>query len=157
MSTTKLRDLPPYLQDRYGYRRTPRFVIGLTLVLAIVVVSLGSYGAYKVANPAVRSKLLVWSAREPTHVDVTFEVRRSASQPVDCALRVQDDKRQDVGYAVVNFPAGTPYVQETYSVATRKQGAAAEVLGCAPTGQLRVSQPDFPPGTVNPPQPWSPA
>lgn len=155
MPTTKLRDQPPYLRDRYGYRRTPKLVWVLAAVVAAVVVVFGTWTALRLANPPVTFKLLIWNA-STDHTDITFEVRRSSEQEVECALRIQNVDHHDVGYAKVVVPAGTAYEQQTYSVATSEPAYAAEVLGCAPVGSLLVAQPDFPPGESNPPQPWRP-
>lgn len=155
MSMTRLRDLPPELQDRYGYRRTPWPVIVVVLVIVIVLVGYGSWAALRAANPDARWEMLTWSNVNGTHTDITWEVRRSANDQITCALRVQGKDTSDLGYALVDLPAGTDYVQETYSVATNGPAHVAEVLGCAKTGSpLNVPEPAFAPGTTNPPQPW---
>jgi hypothetical protein len=157
MSTTRLKDLPPRLQDRYGYRRAPiaAIIVGLTLTLILIV--FGGWTAYRVANPEVRWKLLAWQAVNADYTSMTFEVTKSPRTSVDCVLRIQDKMRQDLGYAIVTVPPGSEYNQVTYNVATRELGFTAEVLNCATPGNLHAPTPQFPPGTSNPPQPWRPA
>lgn len=156
MSTTPLRELPPRLQDRYGYRRTPRWLIAIGVVAVIGLVGFGSWTALRIGNPPVQSKLLAWDADATDFTTITYEVRRPVDVSVQCVLRVQDQLHQDLGYAVVDIPAGTTYVQNTYSVATRAKGYAAELLGCSSDGIENIAVADFPPGTSNPPQPWRP-
>lgn len=157
MSATRIKDLPPRLQDRYGYRRTPIVAIVIAALLAILVSGLGGWTAYRFANPEVRWKLLAWEAVAPDHTSMTFEVTKGARVQVECVLRVQDKVRQDLGYAIVTIPPGTEYSQTTYEIATRELGFTAEVLNCATPGNLHAPTPQFPPGTSNPPQPWRPS
>lgn len=156
MSTIRLRDQPTHLQDRYGFRKTPRAVLVVACLAIAGILAFGGWTALRLGNPAVQSKLLTWNARAPEHTDITFEIRRPAELDAECVLRVQDQTHHDVGYATVSVPAGTSYVQETYSVATRAPGYAAELLGCYAAGNVTARPPDFPPGTSNPPQPWRP-
>ncbi len=153
----KLGDLPPRLQDRYGYRRTPRVAIALLAVACLVLAVFGGWTANRFANPEVRWKLLAWNAVDAQHSTVSFEVRRDGSVPVDCTLRAQNKYRQDVGYANVTIPPGPEYVSESYPLATRELAYTVQVLGCDSPGNLYVPPEQFPPGTSNPPQPWSPS
>lgn len=157
MSTTRVKDLPPRLQDRYGYRRTPITAIAVGVLLAVLLAGFGGWTALRLANPEVRSKLLAWEAVAPDHTSMTFEVNKAATAEVECILRVQDKMRQDLGYAIVSISPGTEYSQITYEVGTRALGFTAEVLSCATPGNLHAPTPQFPPGTTNPPQPWSPS
>lgn len=156
MTTTKLKEQPQRIQDRYGYRPTSRLLIVVGAVLCVLIAGFGGATAYQVANPDVVSKLLAWNAIADDHTSVTFEVRRNSATAVECALRVQNKEHHDLGYAIVTIPPGSDYDQQTYQVATNSLGYAAELLGCEPVGNLAVPTPDFPPGTSNPPQPWRP-
>ena len=98
MSATRMKDLPPRLQDRYGYRRTPIVAIVIAAVLALLIAGLGGWMAYRVANPEVRYRLLAWDAVSPDHTSITFEVNKGASASVDCVLRVQNKAHQDLGF-----------------------------------------------------------
>jgi hypothetical protein len=160
MSSTKplkLSDLPPRLQDRYGYRRTPRWAIALVAVVCLALAVFGGWTANRVANPDVRWKLLAWQAVDADHSTVSFEVRRPGAATVECAVRAQDRYRQDVGYATITIPPGPEYLQETYPLATRSLAFTVEVLGCDTPGNLYVAPEQFPPGTSNPTQPWRPS
>ncbi len=158
MSTIQLRDLPPDLQDRYGYRRTPALVIVIVAIVVLVLSGLAILLATRIANPDVTYKLLAWQAVSDDHTDVTFEVSRSDKDSTQCVLRVQDRSHQDLGYAIVTIPAGTSYEKQTYSVGTRARGFSADVIACAANGPpTNAPSPDFPPGTSNPTQPWRPS
>lgn len=150
-----LRTLPPDLQRRYGVGRRSTVTMVLVGILAAVLVVASSWTAWTLANPPVRSKLLTWSV-EPDHARVTWEVRRSGATEVVCVIRVGDAKRHDVGYATVTIPPGADYEQPTYDVRTRAPGRIVELLGCAAGEAPTVEPPQFPPGTENPPQPWTP-
>lgn len=152
----ELRDLPPDLQARYGYRRRSTLTTVLVAGLAVVLTVSLAWVAWTLANPPVRWKLLTWSAVAPDHTTVTWEVRRSGSSEVQCVIRVTDAKSQDVGYATVVIAPGDDYVQPTYDVRTRAPGRTVELLGCAAGKTPAVPLPEFPPGTANPPQPWTP-
>ena len=150
-----LKTLPPDLQQRYGYRRGSRVWLVLVLIIAaLLAVGIGWTG-WRLANPPVTFKLLSWDASSD-HVRVTWEVNKRPEDAVTCVLRITDAKRHDVGYAVVKVPAGRNYEQPTFQVATRAPGRAAELLGCAANKMPSVPAPEFPPGTSNPAQPWTP-
>jgi len=151
-----LRDLPEHLQVRYG--RGQRSIVGVVVgaIVAAALVAGLAWTAWSLANPEVRSKLLAWSVPAADHTEVTFEVRRNGAAEVTCVVRVADDKRQDVGYAVIPIEPGADYVQTTYDVRTRAAGRIVELLGCEAGGMPAVPAPEFPPGTENPPQPWTP-
>ncbi len=151
-------ELPPHLRARYGLDRSNRGPILLAVLLVAAFVTVLGWAALRVADPAVTSKVLAWSILADDHVRVTFEVRRSADQPVTCVVRAQDETRLDVGYATVTLPSGTTYVQPTYQLRTNARATIVEVLGCAPgDAPDRVPPPQFPPGVAAPEQPWTPA
>jgi len=154
---TKISDLSPRLQDRYGYRRTPRTTIALFALICLALAVFGGWTANRFANPEVRWKILAWKAVDATHSTVSFEIRRAATSTVECVVRAQDKYRQDVGYATLSIPPGPEYLQETYPIATRALAFTVEVLACETPGNLYVAPEQFPPGTTNPPQPWRPS
>lgn len=151
-----LKTLPPDLQARYGVGK--RSVVGMIIagLLAALLALASGWTAWSLANPPVRSKLLTWDAEAADRTRVTFEVRRNAADPVYCVVRVADAKRHDVGYATIEIPPGSDYEQPTYYVHTRAPGRVVELLGCEANAQPSVPAPEFPPGTENPPQPWTP-
>lgn len=153
MSTTKLRDASPHLQDRYGYRRAPASTWVAAGLAALFIAGFGLLAAEKITNPPV-TVVLLSSSPSPDHMRIIWEVHRTADKPTECALRVQNYSHHDVGYAIVTIPAGTTFELMNYDVATNSEGFAGEVLGCAPVGDLHAAAPEFPPGTSNPPQPW---
>lgn len=157
MSTTKIADLPPRLQDRYGGKRSGKTLVVLGFVLAAAVIGLGMLTQWTLARSDVYYKLLVWSAPAPTHANITYEIHRKPENPVTCVFRAQNKLHHDVGYATVVVQPGKDYVQQTYSIATTEKAYVAEILGCSETGTPNVQPPEFPPGKTNPPQPWSPA
>lgn len=151
-----LRSLPPDLQQRYGVR--DRSMVGMVVagLLAALLAIASGWTAWTLANPPVRSKLLTWSVPADDHTRVTFEVHKEPADTVYCVVRVADDKRHDVGYAMITIPAGNDYEQPTYDIRTRAAGRIVELLGCEAGELPAVPAPEFPPGTENPPQPWTP-
>ena len=91
MSATRMKDLPPRLQDRYGYRRTPIVAIVIAAVLALLIAGLGGWMAYRVANPEVRYRLFAWDAVSPDHTSITFEVNKGPAPPwiVCCGFKTK--------------------------------------------------------------------
>ena len=156
-SPLRSRDLSPQMRQRYGLDRRNPWPVILGVTLAVAFTAALAFAAYNVLSPALHPKLLAWNVIGPDRVDITFEVRRSASADVYCVLRAQDETRADVGYAVVPLARGTTYVQETYSLRTLAPAFVVELLACA-AGEppARVPPPQFPPGVVPPEQPWTP-
>lgn len=150
-----LKSLPPDLQQRYGYKPHARWLLIAVLVVAVVLAVGIGWLAWVLANPPVTYKLLTWDAADD-HMRVTWEVHKRPEDTASCVLRATDIKHHDVGYAVVSLPAGADYEQPTYLLATRAPGTAVELLGCAANRVPAVPAPEFPPGTSNPVQPWTP-
>mgnify|MGYP006277721491 CR=1 FL=1 len=157
-SAIRDRDLPPHLQARYGVGRRPWGAYAIAGLLIAGFLAALALVAYNVLSPNIQPKLLAWKVMSPDHVDVTFEVRRPAEDDVYCVIRAQDESQADVGYAVVELPAGTPYEQQVYPLRTLAPAYVVDVLGCQAGGPpQRVPPPQFPPGVVPPAQPWTPA
>ena len=156
MSTTRISDLPPHLQDRYGGSSSGKAMVALGILLAMFIIGIGVLTQWTLAKSDVYSKLLAWSAPTDTHTNITFEIRRNPKNTVKCVVRAQNKLHHDVGYATVVIPPGKDYVQQTYPLATTEKAYVGELLGCSETGEPNVQPPDFPPTAPNPPQPWSP-
>jgi hypothetical protein len=140
------------MRARYGMDRrnwAPLVIAGFTAVILAFV------GWLTVAERSTRADgtLLSWDARDG-HTTAVFEVRRAQGKETRCVLRAQDRSRIDVGYAIVDIPAGADSVQVTYELATLMQAFIVELLGCAIEADPRVNGPQFPPGVVPPEQPW---
>ena len=144
--------LSPQMRERYGVGRRSA-APAVVAVLAVVV--LGFVAWLTVAGEATRvdASLLSWDARAD-HATVTFSVRRAEGLETRCVLRGQDRTRADVGYAVVDLPAGDPQVTVTYELATLMPAYVIELLGCSVDGDPAVNGPQFPPGVAAPEQPW---
>ena len=156
-SPLRSRDLSPRMRERYGLDRRNPWPVVLGVAFAVTFTAALAFVAYNVLSPGLQPKLLAWNVVGADRVDVTFEVRRSASADVYCVIRAQDETRADLGYAVVPLPRGTTYVQETYPLHTLAPAFVVELLACSAGGPpQRVPPPQFPPGVVPPEQPWSP-
>ncbi len=157
MTPTELKQAPPRIQQRYGYPRKNVGWIVLGVLLLAIALGFGSWASLRIGNPPIRAEVLTYDVVDASHTMVTFDVHRPTDATVVCALRAQTSDFLDVGYATVTIEPGTDYVQQTYPVATASKAAYGQLLGCAAAGEpLKVSAPDFPPGTENPPQPWRP-
>ncbi len=148
--------MTPQMRERYGLDRNPwpsRIAAGLTIAVFTVVLG---YFAVQLTTEPIDARLLVFQQVQPDRVDITFEVNRPAALAVACVLRAQDGDRVDVGYAEATLPAGSDYVQPTYSMRVIGPVGVVEILGCGPSGEpLRVPPPAFPPGVLAPDQPWT--
>lgn len=145
--------LTPQMRARYGLAPMARWKRVLAWLVAVLLVAAVVGVGWRLSSPAVTYRLLLFDVDSPSLVTVKFEVSRPADRPAVCVLRAQDFYHHDVGYATVTVPPGASRVQPTYPLATRAEAVNAEVLGCAlDQAPVRVPPPQFPPGTVNPPQ-----
>jgi hypothetical protein len=142
------------LEQRYGRRSTSPVAVAVGIVVAVVVGGLLGWIAWVNANPPVRYKLLTYQAAGDHAVDITWEVRRSATDAVTCVLRAQDETHVDIGYAYVTLGVdGTDYVQPTYRLTTLSPAYSADVIDCGVGAEPpRTVPPQFRPGTSPPPQ-----
>lgn len=142
------------MRERYGMDRRP---IGRWITVAVIVVAFAGalffVGTNVTQNP-VEFRLVSWEVKGPDHVDVRISVDRPAEGTVTCVIRAQDSRRIDLGYAVVDIPAGEGGVLVDYPLATLTDAYTVELLGCAVDAEPGVSPPQFPPGVVPPEQPW---
>lgn len=146
--------LSPEMIERYGLDRRPWgtwLAVAATVIAACGAVALVSTSLTRMP---IDVQVISWDESATDHVDVEFQVSRPDGIAVDCAVRAQDRIHIDVGYAIVRIPAGAVTVRTTYPLAIIAPSAIAEVLGCAPIGELRVIEPQFPPGVVAPDQPY---
>ncbi len=142
------------LEQRYGRPRTSPVVVAVGIIVAGVVAGLLAWIAWVNANPPVRYKLLAYRSAGDTAVDVTWEVRRSATSAVTCVLRAQDSTHVDVGYAYVTIGVdGSDYVQPTYRLTTIAPAYSADVIACGEgSTPPETVPPQFRPGTSPPAQ-----
>ena len=141
--------------QRYGLDHRPWgtwLAVTATLVAAVGSLALVTMS---VTRMPIDVQVIGWDESAVDHVDVDFTVSRPDGIAVDCAVRAQDRTHVDVGYGVVRLASGEITVRTTYPLAIIAPAANAEVLGCAPAGELQVIEPQFPPGVVAPTQPHS--
>ena len=143
------------MQERYGLNQRPvgRW-IGVTIVTILFVAAL-AYVFVGLTRNSIDSRLVTWDDVAADRVNITFQVRRQATDEVQCVLRAQDEKRNDVGYATVVVPAGQAELVVDYSLRTLAPAYTAELLGCAVGAPPNVTLPAFPAGVVPPDQPYS--
>lgn len=157
MGAIDLRTLSPALQARYGVRRRSPWAIVWAVIAALVFIAALGFVAFTLAAPKIDGTLLAWNDDAADHVSVTFEVNRPQGETAYCVIRAQDSTRADVGYAVVEIPAGENYRQVTYALRTIAPAFVVDLLGCGPDNPpARIPGPQFPPGVVQPEQPWTP-
>lgn len=155
ISKSQWEQLPAEVKARYP---KPRSNFGLWLIglVAIAVVTVFiSQGFLKYVDLPAAGKLTGFEIPSPTVVITKFEVNRNPGTTVTCALRAQDDRRIDVGYAWVTIsPSENRVSAVSYPLATRDQAVLVEVLGCSEgTEALGVPLPQIEPGTQLPEQP----
>lgn len=147
--------LPPQVKSRYP---KPGSNLGLWLIgitAATVVAAFVGLGFSKYVDLPAAGKLTGFEILDATTVDTNFEVNRDPGTTVTCALRAQDDRRIDVGYAWVEIaPSENRVSAISYPLETRKLAVLVEVLGCsAGTEVSGVPLPQLEPGTELPEQP----
>lgn len=146
--------LSPEMIERYGLDRRPWGTAVLVVGVLVAAVAAGIFVSVNLTRSPIDVQVIGWDESATDHVVVDFSVSRPDGQELECAVRAQDSTHIDVGYAIVRIPAGAETVRQAYPLAILAPSAIAEVLGCAPVGELRVIQPQFPPGVVPPEQPY---
>jgi hypothetical protein len=147
--------LPPDVQSRYP---KPSSNFGLKIfAVAVSVVVLGFLimAFPRFVNLEVDSKLTSFKIVDENQVITEFEVKRDLNTEITCALRAQDDRRVDVGYAWLTIkPSNVESELINYPLATRSLAVLVEVLGCSVGDSVAaVPAPQVEPGTQLPDQP----
>mgnify|MGYP006273105529 CR=1 FL=1 len=146
----------PHIRERYGIdggrsRRIASVIGAVALLLAPVGVwALWQAGRHDVTAAIGPYTLSDASAR----VELTYQTAADSTTVVTCALRAQDSRRIDVGYAYLRL-AGTAGAQRTitYTLSTTAPAVAAELLGCQLGDDMsRLPAAQFPPGVKPPAQ-----
>jgi hypothetical protein len=144
--------LSPELQARYGLAPMAWWKRALGISLGAVLVAVLGYGAWQLSDPSVNWQVTAYHVVSSQQTTISFEVTRDARTTVVCVIRAQDENNADVGYATVTIPPGAAAVRATYPLATLSTAVIIDVLGCADNGPPQVDEPQFAPGTTNPPQ-----
>lgn len=144
--------LSPQLRARYGLVPMPLWKRALGIGTVVVLVAAVGYAAWQISNPSVTWQVTGYHVASPQLTTITFELQRNARTTVQCVIRAQDRDNTDVGYATVTIAPGAADVAATYPLATRATAVIIDVLGCSDNGPPDVADPQFPPGTTNPPQ-----
>lgn len=155
LSKSQWEQLPTEVQARYP-KPGSNFGLGLIGVLAAVVVaSFVGFGFSKYVDLPAAGKLTGFEILDQNTVQTRFEVNRDPGTVITCALRAQDDRRIDVGYAWVEIsPSDSRVSSVSYPLATRDLAVLVEVLGCSVGNSVTdVPLPQIEPGTELPEQP----
>ncbi|CAB4581517.1 MAG: DUF4307 domain-containing protein [Actinobacteria bacterium] len=155
LSKAQWEQLPPDVKARYP---KPGSNLGLWLVGALAIVTVSAFvglGFSKYVDLPATGKLTGFEIPNESVVITRFEVNRDPGTRVTCALRAQDDRRVDVGYAWVEIvPSDERVSALSYPLATRSLAVLVEILGCsAGTEVTGVPLPQVEPGTELPEQP----
>ena len=146
------------LAHRYGNTgRRDRRAVAAVAVVALGLLGFGFWATYIGATPPISGRLVSYEVRNDAAAAVRFEVRTrpGASGPFTCALRAQDIRRVDVGYALVDIASTAGRIRtENYTITTRNKAVFVEVLACGEGTQRpdRAPAPQFPPGVRAPEQ-----
>ena len=155
ITKSQWEQLTPEVQARYP---KPGSNFGLWLIgtlAAAVIAGFVGFGFSKFVDLPAAGKLTGFEIQSDNTVLTRFEVSRDPGTLITCALRAQDDRRIDVGYAWVEIAANNERVTAlSYPLATRDLAVLVEVLGCtAGTSVTGVPVPQIEPGTQLPEQP----
>lgn len=155
LSKAQWEQLPPDIKVRYP---KPGSNLGLWLVgivAATVIAGFVGFGFNRFIAIPADSKLTGFVIVNDSKVQTDFEVNRAPGVTITCALRAQDERRIDVGYAWVEIaPSDERVSAVSYPLATRKLAVLVEVLGCSVGSTvIGVPDPQIEPGTQLPMQP----
>jgi len=144
--------LPEHLRARYGQTNSRWQGFIATSLVVTAILGLIGFTQYRIANPSVEGELVAFKVISPTQIDVRWKVQRKQDQVIYCAIRAQDIRKTDVGYAIVRVAPGAKIGQARYSLTTNGIAVLGEVLGCGASAKLRVPPANFPPGVQIPEQ-----
>ena len=148
------KKVPPHLYDRYGISSRPWPLISLIAAVGLAVAGylLTSIGSDLASGGDVT--LISWEETGIDEVTVSWAVRRADDQSVTCVLRVQDQDRFDVGYAVARVKNTASEPVFTSVLATRGQVFAVPTPVCEPVDPISSNIPGshFRPGLLPPAQ-----
>lgn len=147
--------LPPQVKARYPKPKSNFGLILIGLSASIAILLFVGLGFQKYVNLPAAGKLTGFVIVDATLVQTNFEVNRDPGTVITCALRAQDERRIDVGYALVEIaPSDQRISALSYPLATRDLAVLVEVLGCSVGSEVRgVPLPQIAPGTELPEQP----
>jgi hypothetical protein len=150
-------DWPTHIQQRYGVRRRPEWLVPTLAVATVILVGLGTWYAWQRANPEISYRVTSYRTIADDHMEIAWDLQRARAEVAVCVLRARAPDGFDVAYVEVELPAVEGRTAHLYQLATAYRGLVAEVLGCGfgaappgmPGGQYR-------PGVTPPEQPWTP-
>jgi hypothetical protein len=148
------KKVPPHLYDRYGLKARPWPVI---VLIAAVGLSLAGYLLTSIGGDIAAGgdvTLITWKETGINEVTVTWAVHRADNQSVTCVLRVQDQDRFDVGYAVARVQSTGTEPMFSSVLTTRGQVFAVPTPVCEPVQPSSSNIPGshFRPGLLPPAQ-----
>ncbi len=155
LTKAQWEQLPAAVKARYP---KPGSNLGLWLIGAAAIAVVAAFiglGFTKYVDLPAAGKLTGFEIPSETVVITNFEVNRDPGTVITCALRAQDERRIDVGYAWVEIaPSEQRVTAVSYPLASRSLAVLVEVLGCsAGTEVTGVPLPQIEPGTELPEQP----
>jgi hypothetical protein len=147
--------LAPEVKARYPKPGSNAGLLVVGLLALLTVIAFIGLGFSKYVVQPASGKLTGFEVVDETLIRTSFEVSRAPGTLITCALRAQDDRRVDVGYAWVEIAPSEQRVSALqYPLATRKIAVLVEVLGCSVGQQVTgVPAPQIEPGTKLPAQP----
>lgn len=145
------RDIPPHLHARYGITPPSRWRwLAWALVAAFFVPVLTYAASRYVATQSATYTVYSWAvSAHGDSVRVTVHTS-SAPQRQWCAIRAQDVRHFDVGFAVL--PIAGRATSTTFTMATLAPPLAVDVLDCR-GDPYALPGPQFAPGVRPPAQP----
>jgi len=146
----------PRIRQRYSFGNSRRRrIASVVSALALLLAPVGVWSLWQAGGSDVVAVIGPYSLTQTSvRVQMTYQTDAGPDAVVTCALRAQDSRRIDVGYAYLRLP-GTAGQQRTvsYALSTTTAAVAAELLGCHmgdDTSRLPAAQ--FPPGVKPPAQ-----
>lgn len=148
---------PEHIRARYGVRPRPWWRVPLLVTLGVGLLAAVTLVGVRLSQPAISAGLSTYEIADD-HVRISFETQRREATPATCVLRARSEDGFDVGYAVVELPAGSGRALHTYQLRTAYRALVAELLGCGTAGvPPGIPAAQFRPGVLPPAQPWSPS
>ena len=119
--------------DRYGTRRSPRWVpVVLFVVVVLAALGLAVAGYRNFGSPPLEGRQTAFLVVDDGSVRITFQVVREQPQrPAVCIVRARSDDGDETGRKEVFVAPGSRSVLVETVLRTSRRPVTGEVFGCS--------------------------
>jgi Domain of unknown function (DUF4307) len=119
--------------ERYGSRRTPRWLPAVLLVTVVAVTTAAAVlGFRNLGSPPIEGRQTAFNVLDEGRVEVVFQVvRERPERAAVCIVRARSRDGDETGRKEVYVPAGARSVIASTVIRTSRRPVTGEVFGCS--------------------------